>query len=92
MNNTAILEHLEVVSSFLRSRETSSTGDERSDFSNCATAVEYAIAQMTPVGPNVAPSTDYGITTNLYTCGSCQSPIDPADRYCKRCGKPIRWG
>lgn len=26
-----------------------------------------------------------------YACGACESPIDLGDRYCRRCGKAVKW-
>jgi hypothetical protein len=26
-----------------------------------------------------------------YVCGDCGQPIDKMDRYCRRCGKQVKW-
>lgn len=30
-------------------------------------------------------------TTWWYVCGSCGQPIDKMDRYCRRCGRAVKW-
>lgn len=30
-------------------------------------------------------------TTWWYACGDCGQPIDKMDRYCRRCGKKVKW-
>lgn len=32
-----------------------------------------------------------GGSTWWYVCGECHTAIDPRDKYCKECGKRIRW-
>ena len=32
-----------------------------------------------------------GGSTWWYVCGECHSAIDMKDRYCKHCGRPVRW-
>ena len=27
-----------------------------------------------------------------YVCGDCGQPIDKMDRFCRRCGKQVKWG
>lgn len=26
-----------------------------------------------------------------YECGNCNKPIDPNDKFCRHCGKPVQW-
>ena len=32
-----------------------------------------------------------GEMTGLYSCGSCGDPILLGDRFCRRCGKRVKW-
>ena len=30
-------------------------------------------------------------TTQFYVCGKCEEAIDPGDKYCRHCGKAVKW-
>lgn len=31
------------------------------------------------------------VETWWYECGNCNKPINPNDRYCRHCGKAVKW-
>lgn len=43
------------------------------------------------VRPNKTVVRDFDEITGLYSCGSCGDPILLGDRYCRRCGKKVKW-
>jgi len=30
--------------------------------------------------------------THWYMCGNCHASIDPSDKYCRKCGRAVKWG
>ena len=32
-----------------------------------------------------------GLETQWYRCGACEYPIDYGDKFCRHCGRPVRW-
>lgn len=46
-----------------------------------------------PVKPTVRYMEEYdGHGSNWYVCGACDIPIFPADKYCRNCGRAVKWG
>ncbi len=44
-----------------------------------------------PIAPKVGGNNGF-CGTHWYLCGACLSPIDPGDKYCRKCGRAIWWG
>ena len=54
-------------------------------------ALELLKAQE-PVEPALANAENYDAhTSHWYQCGACLYPIDYGDKYCRHCGKAVRW-
>ena len=45
------------------------------------------------VEPKRAPFPDASRSDGswYFICGACSKPIDPIDKYCRECGRPILW-
>lgn len=41
-----------------------------------------------PVKPKVGHNIGH---TWWYACGACSETIDPSDKFCRRCGRKVRW-
>jgi len=42
--------------------------------------------------PTIANAENHdGHTSHWYQCGACMFPIDKGDRYCRHCGRPVKW-
>ncbi len=55
-------------------------------------ALDMAIAMLKeqePVEPRIQTSSS-GVTW-WNVCGNCQTAINPNDKYCHECGKPVKW-
>lgn len=59
-------------------------GMERNRFER---AIILARHHLTPVTAKIA---DAG-STWFYVCDGCFKPIDPNDKWCRECGRPIEW-
>lgn len=45
-----------------------------------------------PVEPEKLTVLDYGsMESGLYLCGACRMPIGNGDKFCKHCGKKVKW-
>lgn len=54
-------------------------------------ALELLKAQE-PVKPTVRYMEEYdGHGSDWYVCGACEMPIFPADKYCRHCGRAVKW-
>lgn len=56
---------------------------------NCAVMLK----EQEAVKPKKAPFPDASRSDGswYFICGACSKPIDPYDKYCRECGKPILW-
>lgn len=43
------------------------------------------------VKPYIAGSGESFETTWWYECGNCNKPIDPNDKFCRHCGRAVKW-
>ena len=45
-----------------------------------------------PVEPTIGGA-EWGslMGSRWYECGACEYPIDKGDRYCRHCGRPVKW-
>ena len=61
-----------------------------SDF--CLEAIE-SLKEQEAVEPYIAGSGESFETAETwwYECGNCNKPIDPNDKFCRHCGKPVKW-
>lgn len=48
------------------------------------------LEEQEPVEPRIQTSYD-GKGTWWYTCGSCNKAISPKDKYCRECGRELKW-
>ena len=47
---------------------------------------------LTPVEPERLTVLDFGsFETTVYLCGACRMPIERGDKFCKHCGKKVKW-
>lgn len=54
-------------------------------------AIELLKAQE-PVEPTIGGAEwDSLMGSRWYKCGACEYPIDKGDRYCRHCGRPVKW-
>lgn len=44
-----------------------------------------------PIEPKIYSPKSKTVWSNWYVCGSCENPVDPGDKYCRHCGKAIKW-
>lgn len=51
-------------------------------------ALDIAIDALEPVPPDKHDPVLYGCS---YTCGACYRRIWEGDKYCRSCGKPVKW-
>lgn len=55
-------------------------------------ALELLKAQEA-VEPDIAGNVEYdGHGSWWYVCGACRQPIDKGDKFCRWCGKAVKWG
>ena len=44
------------------------------------------------VKPGIGENVEFdGLLSRWYTCVECRTPIDRGDRYCRTCGRMVRW-
>lgn len=57
--------------------------------------VEDAIAllkEQEPIKPQITGHGEFETEGSCwYECGDCGTPIDPDDKYCRKCGKAVKW-
>lgn len=54
---------------------------------------DVAAAMRDSVPPTISETVEFGdMMSRWVQCGDCGQPIDPVDRYCRRCGLKIAWG
>ena len=45
-----------------------------------------------PVEPTIGRCEEYdGHDSWWYQCGKCKTPIDVGDKYCRMCGREVKW-
>lgn len=47
------------------------------------------LKEQEAVAPNIVNSDVFW--SCWYVCGSCDNPIDPGDKFCRHCGKAVKW-
>lgn len=49
--------------------------------------------ELEPVNPVICGNgkTFEESETFFYACGACGKPIDFCDKFCRNCGKPVKW-
>lgn len=61
----------------------------------CAQHLRDAVAflkEQEAVEPTVSGAEEYdGHCSWWYQCGKCKTPIDHGDRFCRWCGRPVKW-
>ena len=68
------------------------------DVKECKKAVEWLddalalLKEQEPVESTIGRAVEHdGHDSWWYQCGKCKGPIDWQDRYCRHCGKPVKW-
>ena len=56
--------------------------------------IEKLLKEQEPVEPYVTGNGESFETAETwwYECGNCNKPIDPIDKFCRHCGRPVKWG
>ncbi len=44
-----------------------------------------------PLEPVLYTTEDKTIWSSWYICGACQNPVECWDKFCRNCGRPIKW-
>lgn len=45
-----------------------------------------------PMGPDIEGNVEYdGHGSWWHVCGACRQPIDKGDKFCRWCGRPVKW-
>lgn len=50
-----------------------------------------ALMAREPINAIVVNSDPSGAGSWWYACGKCNMPIDPVDKFCRHCGKAVKW-
>ena len=54
--------------------------------------IDELLKEQEAVEPTVGGITEHdGHGSWWYQCGKCKMPIDYGDKFCKRCGKAVKW-
>lgn len=58
-----------------------------------AKAILELLKEQEAIEPKKAPFPDASRANGswYYICGACSRPIDPIDKYCRECGRPVLW-
>lgn len=48
------------------------------------------LKEQEAVDPKIFQSEDF-LWSHWYICGACEYPVDPGDKFCRKCGRPIKW-
>lgn len=48
------------------------------------------LKEQEAVEPKIFQSEDF-LWSQWYICGACEYPVDPGDKFCRKCGRPIKW-
>ena len=48
------------------------------------------LKEQEAVEPKIFRSEDF-LWSQWYICGACEYPVDPGDKFCRKCGRPIKW-
>ena len=50
------------------------------------------LKEREPIAPSVCGSKEPdGLSSWWYLCSKCKMPIDYGDRFCRRCGRAVKW-
>ena len=65
---------------------------EHADEVNALREAVGLLERMEPAEPEKLTVLDYGsMESGLYLCGACQMPIGNGDKFCKHCGRKVKW-
>ena len=56
-------------------------------WSEMMTDAAKALEERIPVETEI----EGGGSTWWYVCGDCHTAVDSADRFCRQCGRPLKW-
>lgn len=56
-------------------------------WSEMMTDAAVALEERIPVETEI----EGGGSTWWYVCGNCHTAVDSADRFCRQCGRPLKW-
>lgn len=49
------------------------------------------LKEQEAVEPKLYTPESKTIWSNWHICGACEHPVDPGDKFCRECGRPIKW-
>lgn len=49
------------------------------------------LKEQEAVEPKLYTPEDKTIWSSWHICGACEHPVDPGDKFCRECGRPIKW-
>ncbi|MBR3333146.1 MAG: hypothetical protein IKG23_02540 [Clostridia bacterium] len=61
------------------------------ELQNAASDAVELLKEQEPIIPSVGGSNDPDGHSWWYQCGKCKMPIDYGDRFCRRCGRAVKW-
>lgn len=65
---------------------------EHADEVNALREAAGLLERMEPAEPEKLTVLDFGsFETTVYLCGACRMPIERGDKFCKHCGREVRW-
>ena len=63
------------------------TGERNREESKISCAAAAMMGRMEPTEPEIEGDQH----TWFYVCGECHTPVDTIDRFCRQCGRPLKW-
>ena len=60
---------------------------------DCTTLMSMEVLELLAEQEPVQPEREHsgGGTTWWNVCGACRTAINPNDKYCHECGRPVKW-
>jgi hypothetical protein len=58
--------------------------------SHLANDALYLLKEQEAVKPKIVQSEDF-LWSQWYVCGACEYPVDPGDKFCRECGRELKW-
>lgn len=78
-----------------RTYESIIRGQSVTCFDDTLSAIDSArelLKAQEPIVPTIGRCEEYdGYDSWWYECGKCHTPIDPNDKYCRNCGREVKW-
>lgn len=97
MDRETVITHLQIIhtwAEFARERDLNFfTAKHLEDIAQWADDALNLLKEQEAVEPYVAGNGKSFETAETwwYECGNCNKPIDPNDKFCRHCGKAVKW-